>query len=69
MARDKKTAMSGVIGCGGHYEPSTAPSLLKGQFQQVGTFTSEGDMTTVTPRGTSVNTKSGKLQNGEYGDK
>jgi hypothetical protein len=39
--------------------------LKKGQFQQVGTFISEGDMTTVEPRGISVNQKTGKLQNGE----
>jgi hypothetical protein len=63
------TGMAAPIGCGGHYEPTNAPKLLKGQFEQVGTFTDEGDMTTVTPRGTSVNAKSGKLQNGEYGDK
>lgn len=61
--------MSGRVADGGHYEPSKAPALHKGQFQAVGTFIDEGDMTTVTPRGTSVNTKSGKLQNGEYGDR
>ena len=49
----------------GHYDPTKAPSLAKGQFQQVGSFIDEGDMTTVTPRGTSVNQKTGKLQNGE----
>lgn len=63
------TGMASRIAEGGHYEPNKAPALLKGQFQQVGTFTDEGDMTTVTPRGTSVNAKSGKLQTGEYGDK
>lgn len=57
--------MSDTVGCGGHHEPSNAPSLNKGQFQQVGTFVSEGDMTSISPRGTSVNTKTGKLQNGE----
>jgi hypothetical protein len=50
---------------GGHYEPSSAPKLAKGQFEQVGTFISEGEMTSVSPRGTSVNVKTGKLQNGE----
>jgi hypothetical protein len=65
MAKDMKTGMSARVGCGGHHEPSKAPSLMKGQFQQVGTFIDEGDMTTVTPRGTSVNSKTGKLQNGE----
>lgn len=49
----------------GHYDPSKAPSLDKGQFQQVGTFVDEGDMTSVHPRGISVNSKTGKLQNGE----
>jgi hypothetical protein len=58
-------SMSGTVGCGGHHEPSKAPSLNKGQFQQVGTFVDEGQMTSVSPRGTSVNSKTGKLQNGE----
>lgn len=49
----------------GHYEASKAPSLDKAQFQQVGTFIGEGDMTSSMPRGTSVNSKTGKLQNGE----
>lgn len=57
--------MAERIDDGGHYAPSKAPSLLKGQFEQVGTFIDEGDMTTVTPRGTSVNQKTGKLQLGE----
>jgi hypothetical protein len=57
--------MAARVDCGGHHEPSKAPSLKKGQFQQVGTFISEGDMTTVEPRGISVNQKTGKLQNGE----
>lgn len=65
MAKDYKTGMSAPIGCGGHHEPTKAPALMKGQYQQVGTFIDEGDMTTVSPRGTSVNTKTGKLQNGE----
>ncbi len=50
---------------GGHYAPSKAPSLKKGQFQQVGTFIDEGDMTTVEPRGISVNQKTGKTQVGK----
>jgi len=65
----KTTRMSERIAEGGHYDGTKAPSLLKGTFQQVGTFIDEGDMTTVTPKGTSVNVKTGKLQNGEYGDK
>ena len=64
MANDKKTGMSSRISEGGHYEPSTAPKLKKGQFQQVGTFVGEGDMTTVEPRGISVNNKTGKTQVG-----
>lgn len=57
--------MASRIEEGGHYEPSTAPGLKKGQFQQVGTMISEGDMTSVTPMGTSVNKKTDTLQNGE----
>jgi hypothetical protein len=49
----------------GHYDPTKAPALAKGQFQQVGTFIDEGEMTTVSPKGTSVNQKTGRLQNGE----
>ena len=49
----------------GHHVATSAPALAKGQFQNVGTFIDEGDMTTIHPRGTSVNMKSGKLQNGE----
>jgi hypothetical protein len=62
---DMKTGMSSTIGCGGHHEPTKAPALAKAKFQQVGTFIDEGDMTTTMPRGTSVNSKTGKLQNGE----
>lgn len=68
MAKMAK-GMASRIGEGGHYESAPSPKLLKGQFDQVGTFIDEGDMTTVTPKGTSVNMKSGKLQTGEYGDK
>lgn len=57
--------MAGRVDEGGHFEPNKAPSLAKGQFQQVGTFIDEGDMTTVMPRGTSVNSKTNRLQNGE----
>ena len=64
MAKMAK-GMASRIEDGGHYEPAKAPSLSKGQFQQVGTFIAEGDMTTVMPKGTSVNVKTGKLQNGE----
>lgn len=68
MAKMAK-GMASRIEEGGHCDPTKAPSLMKGQFDQVGTFIDEGDMTTVTPKGTSVNVKSGKLQNGEYGDR
>lgn len=60
-----KSGMAGRVDCGGHHEPSKAPALNKGQFQQVGTFIDEGQMTSVSPRGISVNNKTGKLQNGE----
>jgi hypothetical protein len=60
-----KTGMSNRVDVGGHYEPSKAPSLNKGQFQQVGTFIDENDMTTVMPKGTSVNSKTGTMQTGE----
>lgn len=56
--------MASRIEEGGHYDPTKAPSLKKGDFQAVGTFIDEGDMTTVEPRGTSVNVKTGKTQNG-----
>jgi hypothetical protein len=64
VARDKKTGMSAPIDVGGHYDSSKAPSLKKGTFQAVGTYTDEGDMTTVTPSGTSVNKKTGYTQVG-----
>ena len=44
----------------GHYEPTPAPKLDKGEFQQVGTFISAMD--TIHPKGRSVNVKTGKLQ-------
>lgn len=62
--RDKKTGMSAPIDVGGHYDPTKAPSLKKGEFQAVGTYIDEGDMTTVEPMGTSVNRKTGKTQVG-----
>lgn len=65
MASKMGKGMAAPIGCGGHHEPSKAPSLNKGMFEQVGTFIDEGDQTTVSPRGTSVNQKTGRLQNGE----
>lgn len=49
----------------GHYYPSTAARIGKGTFDQVGTFIDEGDMDTISPKGTSVNVKTGRLQNGE----
>ena len=49
----------------GHYISAPAPTLGKGTFQQVGTFLDEGELTTTHPKGTSVNVKTGKLQNGE----
>lgn len=64
MAKMAK-GMASRVSDGGHYEPSKAPALAKGQFEQVGTFIDEGDMTTVHPKGTSVNVKTGKLQLGE----
>lgn len=63
MAKDK--AMADRVDVGGHYAATKAPSLNKGQFQQVGTFIDEGDMNTVMPRGISVNSKSGTMQTGE----
>lgn len=57
--------MASRVGEGGHYEPAMAPKLAKGDFQEVGTFIAEGDMAMLMPRGTSVNQKTGKLQNGE----
>lgn len=60
-----KSGMAARVAEGGHHEPSKAPALAKGQFQQVGTFIDEGEMTTISPKGTSVNVKTSKLQNGE----
>lgn len=65
MAKDYKTGMSERVDVGGHYVPSAVPKLRKGQFQQVGTFIDEGDMTTVMPKGISVNVKTGKTQVGD----
>jgi hypothetical protein len=64
MAKMAK-GMASRVEDGGHYDPTMAPKLMKGQFQPVGTFIDEGDMTTVSPKGTSVNMKTGRLQNGE----
>lgn len=63
MAKDGK-GMAAPIGCGGHHEPTSAPKMKKGEFMAVGTFIDEGDMTTVEPRGVSVNVKTGKTQVG-----
>lgn len=57
--------MSERVSADGHYEETRVPSLPKGEFQAVGSFIGEGEMTTVSPRGISVNVKTGKLQNGE----
>ena len=62
----KKSGMADHIEQG-HYIPTTSPKLGKGTFDQVGTFIDEGEMTTTTPKGTSVNVKTGKLQNNENG--
>ena len=62
----KKTGMSEMIEQG-HYVPTPGPKLGKGTADLVGTFIDEGEMTTVTPKGTSVNVKTGKLQNNENG--
>ena len=51
----------------GHYVSTPSPKLGKGTFDAVGAFIDEGEMTTTTPKGTSVNVKSGKLQNNENG--
>jgi hypothetical protein len=51
----------------GHYIPTPGPKLGKGTFDQVGTFIDEGELTTTTPKGTSVNVKTGKPQNNENG--
>lgn len=59
-----KSGMSAVVPVGGHHEASSAPKMKKGEFAAVGTFIDEGDMTTVEPRGTSVNQKTGKTQVG-----
>ena len=64
MARMGK-GMAERVDEGGHHISTKAPSLEKATFQQVGTFIDEGDMTTIRPKGTSVNVKTGKLQNGE----
>lgn len=61
-----KTGMSESMDQG-HYIPTGSPKLGKGKFDPVGTFIDEGDMTTTAPKGTSVNMKTGKLQNGENG--
>ena len=59
-----KTGMSETI-TQGHYISTPGPKLGKGKADLVGTFIDEGEMTTTSPRGTSVNLKTNKLQNGE----
>lgn len=61
-----KTGMSANMEQG-HYLATSSPKLGKGMFQPVGTFLDEGELMTTTPKGTSVNMKTGKLQNGENG--
>lgn len=61
-----KTGMSASMDQG-HYIPTGSPKLGKGMFQPVGTFIDEGELTSTAPKGTSVNMKTGKLQNGENG--
>ena len=51
----------------GHFLHTSSPKLGKGTFDPVGTFIDEGEMTTTTPKATSVNVKTGKLQNNENG--
>ncbi len=51
----------------GHYISTPAPTLGKGTFDQVGSFIDEGEMTSTKPMATSVNSKTGKLQNNENG--
>ena len=62
----KKTGMAENIEQG-HYLSTPGPKLGKGTFDQVGTFSDEGEMTTITPKPTSVNVKTSKLQNNENG--
>ena len=63
----KRTGMSDLVEYGGHHVSTINPKLGKGTFDAVGTFIDEGEMTTTTPKGTSVNVKTGKLQNNENG--
>jgi len=62
----KRSGMSETIEQG-HYLHTPAPKLGKGEFDHVGTFIDEGELTTITPKATSVNVKTGKLQNNENG--
>jgi hypothetical protein len=57
----KRTGMAEHIEQG-HYISTPGPKLGKGTFDQVGTFIDEGEMTS-----TSVNVKTGRLQNNENG--
>lgn len=59
-----KTGMSENIEQG-HYLPTPAARLGKATFDQVGTYIDEGEMNTLSSKGTSVNMKTGRLQNGE----
>lgn len=62
----KRTGMAETIEQG-HYVATASPKIGKGTFEPVGTFIDEGEMTTTTPKGTSVNVKTGRLQNNENG--
>jgi hypothetical protein len=60
--RTSSGSMTADIEVGGHYVATKAPSLSKGEFQQVGTFMDDGDMTSIVPRGISVNSKTDRTQ-------
>ena len=41
--------MAAPIAVGGHYDPTSAPKMKKGEFAAVGTFIDEGDMVSIEP--------------------
>lgn len=65
MAKDKKTAMSDVIGVGGHYLPTEHPKLPKGEFQPVGTYIDAMADATSNHKGIGVKVNTGTMQTGE----
>jgi len=65
MAKDKKTAMSDVVGCGGHYIATDAPKLPKGEFQPVGTYINQMSDATSNHKGIGVKVNTGTMQTGE----